>query len=181
MRLSSNLHKKCTKEDKMNFQKYRALGLTLTLLVVLSSCASSPASNPEAARRKALYMARVRSEGYDPTFDSDGDIRFTRNGLVYYVILGSNDPVFAYILLPGIYAPKSEKDQFQALEAIAYANRASQVGKAFLLTPSGGARVSCSVEFYLPDAADFDVLFPRFLSLLDNTKTNFDNRLRELR
>ena len=42
-------------------------------------------------------MSYLRTEGYVPSYDSDGDIQFKKEGCIYYVIIKDSDEGYSYV------------------------------------------------------------------------------------
>lgn len=42
-------------------------------------------------------MSYLRTEGYAPSYDSDGDIQFKKEGYLYYVIVKDIDDGYSYV------------------------------------------------------------------------------------
>jgi hypothetical protein len=50
-----------------------------------------------------LYMAYLSAEGYKPEVNGEGDVKFKKEGLTYYITNNSPDAEFFQIVLPDIY------------------------------------------------------------------------------
>ena len=45
-----------------------------------------------------MYVDFLTEEGYKPTVDSDGDVRFKKEGMTYFISVHSNDPQYFRIV-----------------------------------------------------------------------------------
>jgi len=124
---------------------------------------------------QSIYMEHLREEGYLPTVDEDGDIRFKVGGDNYFIIIDDNDIAFFQIYMGFSLGTIPLED---AMQAANMANRRSKVAK---ITVSPDGRVaSITIELLLNTPTDFAPVFARSLSLVRNAENIFRNHLREI-
>jgi hypothetical protein len=155
-------------------------GIFLLLAGLSGACGSGPKVRDPLSKeeRRKAYFKAVKAEALRPVIDTDGDIRFKRGGLNYYVIIADAEPGFVRVVLPGLWEIESEEEQRAAVEASSYASRRSKVAKVYL-SGSDEMNVSVSAEVYFPNPQDFAVHFPRMLLLIDNAASYFESKMRE--
>ena len=117
----------------------------------------------------------MHEEGFRPTVDSDGDVRFTREGRTYFIQVVANDPGFFRVVLPNFMKIDGDSQRSKALAAADAANSKSKVAKVFTVRDN----VWASVEIYTKAPEDFKGVFRRTLSGLDNGAFNFAMKVRE--
>jgi len=181
----------------MNNTMIRYLSILVICAGLLLSCVSSPSSPPtsssggsssggttatpqtqaERDRRQNIYMQYLRSEGYVPSLDKDNDILFKLDGYNFYIIIGKNDPSFLILLKPNIWSIDSESERVQAANAVAYANRATKVAKAYI-SGSTNQWVSLSAELYVDDPNQFGLLFKRLIRMINKAGSEFEGQMR---
>lgn len=87
--------------------------LVLTLLLILGGYAVSDAQNSD--RIKSAIFSYLHDEcGYETSYDSDGDIMFTMNDLVYYAIVKETGETYSFVEIR--IAFESEKPIGELLE-----------------------------------------------------------------
>ncbi len=70
------------------------LALTFGILLAVPSVSAQGTNKqtPNKAELQQLYMSYLTYEEYKPEIDSDGDVRFKRDGKVYYIDVNEGDP-----------------------------------------------------------------------------------------
>ncbi|MGU5695448.1 T3SS (YopN, CesT) and YbjN peptide-binding chaperone 1 [Aeromonas veronii] len=122
-------------------------------------------------------MSYLTYEEYKPEIDSDGDVRFKRDGNVYYIDVNERDPEFFRIVLANIWPIESDKERSQVLMAASDANAISKVSKVFTVEND----VWVSIDLFVRRPEDFKDVFTRSMSALDNGVRNFAKRMKEQR
>ncbi|MCL2196875.1 MAG: YbjN domain-containing protein [Treponema sp.] len=123
---------------------------------------------------QSLYVEYLRNEGYLPSVDPDGDIKFKVGGDNYYIIVDENDLQFFQIYMGFSLGAVTPED---ALNAANLSNRRSKVVKVAL--SSDGTVASITAELLLDDPKNFIPIFSRAISLMRNAENNFMNQLKE--
>ncbi|MDR3170373.1 MAG: hypothetical protein LBU17_01965 [Treponema sp.] len=125
---------------------------------------------------QTMYTDYLKTEGYLPSIDSDGDIYFKSEGKTYYIIVYDNDLGFFQLLYPEFWNIESEEERLQVAESASYATRRTKVAKVFM-TSNGDT--SISAEAFLKNPEDFKNVFPRMLSGIKTARDNFIERMAE--
>ncbi|KOO23014.1 secreted protein [Chrysochromulina tobinii] len=110
-----------------------------------------------------LYVDFLTEEGYKPTVDSDGDVMFKKEGLLYYIFPERNDPQHFRIVLPNIWKIEDETERLQVLTACDFANSKTKVVKIFTTVKKN---VWVSAELFVNKPEDFKPLFDRCISAI---------------
>lgn len=127
------------------------------------------------AELQRLYKDFLTEEGYKPELDSDGDVRFKREGKTYVIIIDAKDPEFFRLVLPNIWEIESEAERVQVLVAADASNAKSKVSKVCTM----GDNVWVSIELFVGQPEDFKKVFTRALGALDNGVINFVVKMKE--
>jgi len=140
-----------------------------------SSGSGSGSQSSAVTDRQRIYMAHLRTEGYSPSIDDDGDISFQSGGLNCYILIDSNDQALLYLLLPSIQYLNSDAEKRRAADAISVVNRQVKVGKAFIAgTQQSRQWVTVGAEAFLENPDHFAVIFGRLMRATIRAKEVFD-------
>jgi len=124
-----------------------------------------------------MYMEYLSREGFVPEVDKDNDIKFKVSGNNYYVIIDESEPKFFHIYT-GFLLDNMTMEA--AYDLVNYTNRRSKVAKLSLSPHSSGKLVvSISAELLLDKPEDFQLIFTRTLSLIDNAKYIFQTQVKQ--
>jgi len=126
--------------------------------------ATSAAKTKEQIR--AIYMAALKTEGYAPEVDKDGDIKFKKEGRTYYVAVWEETPLFVEIYIPVGLSIDKDEDLPKVYEKITEAAAKIRVVK-IVLTGDKKALVFGN-GFFLRKPEDFQDLFPAYLSTIES-------------
>jgi hypothetical protein len=122
----------------------------------------------ELKRQQEMYLEYLKTEGYIPTLDQDGDILFKIAGSFYFLMIDENDPEF-FQLYKGINLESTPMQD--ALEAANYTNRRSKVAKMYITTDGTAAIIKVEMLLKEPDA--YKAVFKRCISILQNAESIF--------
>jgi len=126
------------------------------------------------ATLQELYMNYLLGEGYQPEVDGDGDVRFKREGKTYYIDVIPDDAEFFRIVLPAIWRISDEEERYQAFKAMSRVMRLVKSVKMFTVRDD----VWVAVEMFVNEPADFKPLFPRIISVIEGSTTQFVYQMR---
>jgi hypothetical protein len=131
----------------------------------------------DAGKKKKLdlYSNYLRSEGYVPEVDKDGDLVFKVEGGTYVLFTHEDDPEYFFILFPSFWPIESEKERSEAYVAANLATAKTKVAKVYVL----GDNVSASVELLFGDPEQFKPIFRRALSMLRGAVGMFAEKMKE--
>ncbi|MBW1882076.1 MAG: hypothetical protein JRJ58_01000 [Deltaproteobacteria bacterium] len=161
----------------MNFVK-AALG-AVTLILVLSTGAAGAKDQAAGAQNKEqlqrLYVEYLSAEGYRPSIDGDGDVKFKREGRTYFIIVSEKDPEFFRLVLANIWEIENDVERSRVLQAADHSNAASKVSKVYIVKDN----VWVCVELFVAAPEDFRGVFQRSMSAMETGVSNYVERMRE--
>ena len=128
-------------------------------------------------KKADLYLSYLRTEGYVPEVDKDGDLVFKVEGGTYVLFAHEDDREYFSILFPGFWPIESEKERSEAYVAANHATAQTKVGKVYVI----GDNVSASVEMVFSDPEQFKPVFKRALAMLRAGVAAFAEKMREKR
>jgi hypothetical protein len=132
-------------------------------------------SEPTTPGPKAqMYLEHLKSLGYYPEIDPDGDVRFKHEGRTYYVFGEEGDQHYFRLVYPNFWSIDSDEERVKVLAMMSDINSDFKVVKLY---PSRNDS-SASVEMFLDPIDHFKVIFPRSMGLLAECVTRFVRRMR---
>ena len=133
---------------------------------------------PLAAQRsksdfQKMYMDYLKKQGHAPSIDNDGDVQFTYRGDTYFIIVLHEDPqLFRVIgLLDLENTPRAK-----SIEAANYANSRTYVTTVYIT--QDGKRAIFSAEIILPKPRDFQQVFTRVMTVIQDAEGSFLSQLK---
>ncbi len=146
----------------------------LMAIIGLVACFSQNVMAQEGAIKERLtaeYLNFIKEEGYIPTIDSDGDIKFKVEGDTHYVIVYDEEsPQYVNFMRYGFsIGGDNGLDQTKSLIAANNTNKNIRAAKA---TVSDSA-VWFTVGMAYPDIDTFKKVFYKIISYLDSSYDNF--------
>ncbi len=114
---------------------------------------------------RSSILSYLRSEGYQPSIDEDGDIKFKRQGDVYFVIVSNKDESPMYVALAKYftYGEKFTKSKINlcAEEINKY--------KMIKLMPNESSFM-LHAEMYLTSASAFTNVFTKMMEVMEDAE-----------
>ncbi len=126
---------------------------------------------------RGMYMEYLQQEGYNPEIDSDGDIRFKKEGDTFYVIFDDDDLEYLKILRNNFWSVESAAEKQAILVAADSANRRTKVAKVFLNSDEDNTQAA--TQAYISGPEQFALTFDRSLSALQSAIDKFVKKMRE--
>jgi len=123
-----------------------------------------------------IYMRYLQQEGYSPSIDSDGDVRFKSEGHNFFIEVNDKDPEYVNIVMPNIWSIDDTKEKLQALVAADYTNHKIKAVKLYLHNENTWA----AIESFVADPEDFKGIFKRSLSALVGGAMQFARKMRSM-
>ena len=112
----------------------------------------------------------LKSEGFQPSIDDDGDIMFKRQGDTYFVIISATDDNPMYIQLAKYF---NYNDSFTRTKATLLANEIS-LYKMCKLTASEN-KFSLACQMFVRNSSAFTSTFYRMLEVMDAAESELSN------
>lgn len=138
------------------------------------AAASETETGTDMAALQEIYMNYLLKEGYQPEVDEDGDVRFKREGRTYYIDVIPDDAEFFRIVLPAIWPIDDKAERYQAFKAMNQVMRLVKSVKMFTVRDD----VWVTVEMFVNEPAGFKPLFPRIISVIEGSTTQFVYQMR---
>jgi hypothetical protein len=128
---------------------------------------------------QSMYLDYLKREGYFPEIDSDGDVRFKKEGIAYFIDVRSQqkDSEYFRIILAGFWSIDNEAERLMVLNTADQVNSTVKVMKIYTVEDHTWA----AVEIFVPKPEDFKKIFPRLMSVLSGGVELFAQTMRELR
>jgi hypothetical protein len=103
----------------------------------------------------------LKTEGYVPEIDGDGDVRFKREGLHYLIIIDAKDENYFRMALPNFWRSSDDASRREALDAINETTGSVKVAKVVM---SSTGSVSVYVELFVSGADEATKVMGRCMS-----------------
>ncbi|MDR2523446.1 MAG: hypothetical protein LBC93_07100 [Synergistaceae bacterium] len=135
---------------------------------VLGEAAESPLAD--------MYAEYLKSEGYFPTVDKDGDVFFKYEGSAYFILVDEDDPQFFVVIYPTFWKIDSESEKTLARKVALEVTNSTKGAKVFLDRQE--MNVSINAETLLKQPEDFKDVFPRILNMISSARKKFIKGMR---
>jgi len=144
----------------------------LVLAVAMALCVLGAAfGEMTRAELQALYTGYLRSEGYTPEVDKDGDVGFRYEGGYYYILVDETDPECFQLAYYDFWEIESEDELWYAYRAATIVTRDFKVVKCWVNSDESDVSISC--EIYVTQPADFKPHFRRMLRAIQSARQAF--------
>ena len=140
---------------------------TIIALLLLTTCtafAQSAEFNDQQLRLRRNISNWLRNEGFQPEIDSDGDIKFKREGTTYYVEVSKKDISPMYVSLSCYYRYNDDFPKWKIVDAMPSLSLWKAVKVAIY-----NENYAISYQTYLPttDPEAFTSIFYKILGVMD--------------
>jgi hypothetical protein len=115
----------------------------------------------------SMVKSHLINEGYAPSIDSDGDIKFKAEGRTYYIaIVNYEEGVYMdMFMLINIEDESQSKVRIAAME--------TQKSLKFVRFEVSSESLSIDVMHYFDTLSTFKTMFPNMLSIIQTARTRF--------
>jgi hypothetical protein len=127
------------------------------------------------SKLQKIYADYLRSEGFDPSVDNDGDIFFKYQGGNYYIYVYEQDAQYFRLVCPNIWKIESLQERSDAALAASKVNSSWKLVKVYV---ADWDDVMVSADILVKDPSDFTGFFYRMLEVLNDARNDFWNRMR---
>ena len=124
--------------------------------------------------KSELYFEFLAEEGYRPHRDGEGDITFRKEGKLYVLFAGEDDPQLFRLGALYIWPIESEEERVQALQAASVVTGRMKVTKVYVMDDN----VHATIELLYSRPEEFKPLFDRLMGLLDAGVQDFAAQMR---
>lgn len=125
-------------------------------------------SGQQAARDNITSF--LKDEGYQPSIDSDGDIKFKRQGDVYFISVSDEDSSPYYVSLSKYY---SYTDKLTKTKINLYAQEINQY--KMIKLQANNDNFWLTAQMFLINSVAFTSIFDRILSAMDAAEEELKN------
>ena len=121
------------------------------------------------------YLNYLKEEGYAPSLDEDGDIKFKVEGKLYFLFIDDEDEEFYKLVFPNFWSVDDEPERDKIMHACVHAARTVKVVKVYTVRDNTWA----VIEMFLASTDDIGTIFPRSLRALQAGVQSFVEKMRE--
>jgi hypothetical protein len=121
-----------------------------------------------------MYVSHLRTEGYNPSVDSDGDVNFSAQGYNFYINVMDNDLQSFHLVLTNFLDIGSASNKLKAYEAASYATRTTRVVRVYM-TSSDKIAIDAFIFIGKPD--DFKIHLNRLISVILTARRDFLDKM----
>ena len=142
--------------------------LSITLVLMTLVCGMTFAQKSFNSTQKQLrdnILSYIKAEGFQPTIDDDGDIKFKRQGDIYYVIMSENDTDPMYVTLSKFFNYGTNLTKTKVTLATTEINK-YKMCKLHVLDDS----FKLNMELYLKQSSAFTSVFYKLLDIMDSAE-----------
>ena len=118
---------------------------------------------------KNKYIEVIKTFGFFPKLDGDGDICFPFEGETFYLFVSENDPEFVRIV--NLVGSRGDMDVNKVYPALDYANNRTKVGKINFV--SENKSIWASVELFVKPEELTMERFTRYVKVTKTLEENF--------
>lgn len=116
-----------------------------------------------------VYAEFLRAEGFRPVIDDAGDLVFKCDGGFYFVTVDDDDPHYFRLVFPNFWGLESEAERHRARAVAAEITAEFKVVKVYPQHDD----MQAAAELFLPNPADFRLVFERCLAGLQGAVRRF--------
>lgn len=149
--------------------------LITSVFLFFVSLAFSEGLNPSQQKLFDEIFKFLKSEGYSPSVDSDGDIKFKASSRVYYISVDAVNDHPMYICMAAYY---EYSDNFTKENILAVMPDMSR--KKFLKVWCHEKNYSIRAEIFLTNSYHFTAIFDKMLSYFSLFRSNLSELISEL-
>ena len=115
-------------------------------------------------------MSFLKTEGFQPSIDEDGDIKFKRQGDVYYVIISDSDsnPMYLRLIKQFDFSGGITKSNIDN-----YAREVNKYKMCKLIVNENSFTIC--MEMYLTSASAFTSIFYKVIGVMDGAEEEFND------
>jgi hypothetical protein len=133
--------------------------LVIGLMFVLVSGLSAQMTR---SQLQQMYVTYLREEGYRPSVDEDGDVRFKYEGYPFYILVNEEDLELFTMVYLNFWEIESVSERGEALVVASDVNNMLQMVKVCV----GDYNVAVRAQSFLATPDDFKLFFNRMLLLM---------------
>lgn len=151
--------------------------ILVTLLIVAINAGANAATTTDrdATNYKSSIMSYVKTEGYAPKYDSDGDIQFKHEGSTYFILVSPYDDGYYVVLMTttnveGYNINKVRKAMDESVRSFKFVRSYTNTSETGVITQYG---------WYCVSITDFKRMFANALNVVSSADKKFINKMLE--
>jgi hypothetical protein len=117
-----------------------------------------------------MYVTYLKSEGYQPSVDSDGDVNFTVQGQKYYINVMENDLQSFQIVLSNFLDIGAASNRQKALEAASAVTRTTRVSRVYM---TSNGKIAIDAYIFIANPNDFKLVLNRMVNVIGIARNDF--------
>ena len=121
-----------------------------------------------------MYITYLRTEGYNPSVDSDGDVNFSAQGQRFYIDVMENDLQSFRIVLTSFLDIGGSSKRLKALEEASYITRTTKVARLFFTESD---RIAIDAFIFIANPEDFKLYLNRMVNIIVSARSEFIERM----
>ena len=146
--------------------KKKSVCLFIVFMLVGICCLSAQTKK----QLQDTYVAYLKSQGYNPSVDSDGDVNFTAKGQRFYISVRENDLQSFQLVLSNFLDIGNVSNRLKALETASAVTRTTPVVRLYI-TSSGKIAIDSYIFLAKPD--DFKEHLNRLVNIMVQARDEF--------
>ena len=145
--------------------KIKLFILACMMMFTGSAFAQQKSLNVQQQNLRSSIMSFLRDEGYQPSIDDDGDIKFKRQGDIYYVIVSENDESPMYIRLAKYFEYGTKMTKQKVRESCEEINKY----KMLKLSPLNNS-FCMDIVLYVTNSQAFTAIFNKVIKIMEDAE-----------
>ena len=133
--------------------------LVICFVLGISSCFADSLS-PAQQKLRSDIMDYLRFEGFMPEIDSDGDIRFKKEGTVFFVRIDPNETSPMYVVLFSLY----NKPSNYSIDVVKLASAELNLYKGVKVIVYDNGTISLQADLFMNSATTFKDAFYKLVT-----------------
>lgn len=148
--------------------------ICFVLVFMLASLAGLSAQMTK-AQLQNIYVNYLKTQGYNPSVDSDGDVNFTALGHNFYINVMENDLQAFHLVLTNFLDIGNQSNRLKALNAASAVTRTRPAARLYL-TSSG--KIAIDSYIFLAKPEDFSIHLNRLVTVIVQSREEFLNAMK---
>jgi len=144
--------------------------ITICLFIVLMLVGINCLSAQTKSQLQEMYVTYLRSEGYQPSVDSDGDVNFTAQGQKFYIHVMENDLQSFQIVLSNFLDIGAASNKQKAIEAASTVTRTTRVARVYM---TSNGKIAIDAYIFIGNPNDFKLVLNRMVNVIVVARNDF--------
>lgn len=157
--------------------KIRMLFASLLMMIAAATGYAGELNSSQIAFRTSI-VNYLRNEGFSPSIDNDGDIKFKKEGRTLYISIHDKESEFfnaTVKMILDVDDPTSTQQAFRLYKAANAVNNGKYFVKCSVLDSDGDYFIVLGVEVLVTTAAEYRTVLDRYISVVCNSVSDFND------